>query len=557
MRILFFFVLAALQIFIHNSCSDNPPVENSNDPPSSPRNLSAIIDSSKGVIKEITFIWEIPSNPNGSNISQYIIYKNNNPNNLEIIGFTDGSVLSYVDTNVVSLQAFYYGVTARNEFGEGPFSNIVYVNNSLTFSEPSVPKDFSCIVVDDRIVLNWSPPLNNGGSAITAYRVYKGTSLLNMQYYITLDSSTLSYPDLLVVTNNTYFYKVTAQNFLYEGNPSETDSVTFTVSNMPLQTSPPNNAVISTLTPTMEWSNVSNFISYHLQISAEQGYNQLVTNVEGLTMSEYDVPSGVLNDRTTYYWRVKANTATGSSQWSSSFALSTLVEPINPSNKALVELFTNTSSVPCVDPNRYLDQINDNQGITSNDNAVVVLRVHTTMFAGDPFYLYNTADNDARMAFYPGTNVSNPRGYILGTYMSAYSASAWTNKINEQLANTRPFAIKLNNSYDLGTRNGNISIQIKQASGGAYSDLVYHCVMTENEIQFSAPNGETVFENTMRDLITPSNGQTITIVAGQTKSYSNSYSVPSNVEQNHADIIIFVQRTSTKEVLAVEEVKLK
>jgi len=229
MRNLFFFLFAILQMFFHNSCSENTPVENSKNPPSSPRNLTALIDSSKAVIKEIKLIWETPSNTNGSNISQYIIYKSNNPNNLEIIGFTDGSVLSYVDTNDVSLQAFYFGVTARNEFGEGPFSNIVYVNR-LTFSKPSAPRDFSCNAVDDRIVLNWSPPLNNGGSHITAYRVYKGTSLLNMQYYVSIDSSSLSYSDSLVHTNNTYYYKVTAQNFLYEGNPSETDSVTFATS---------------------------------------------------------------------------------------------------------------------------------------------------------------------------------------------------------------------------------------------------------------------------------------------------------------------------------------
>jgi thiol-disulfide isomerase/thioredoxin len=329
------------------------------------------------------------------------------------------------------------------------------------------------------------------------------------------------------------------------------------VYNIPQQLEPPDNAIVSTLTPFMDWTDVQNAVSYRVQISFDEGYTQIVKDTSGITSSQYAVPAGIINDSSSYYWRVRAVTSTDSTLWSSTFSFSTLLESINPTNKVLVELFTNTSCVPCVDPNRYLDEIYKNQGVTSNDNNVIILRVHTTMFAGDPFYLYNTPDNDARMAFYPGTNISNPRGYLLGTYMLAYGASSWTNKINEKLSGTRPFAIRLVNTYDSVSRNGSVSIRIKQASGSSYSDLVYHCVLAENEIAYSAPNGETVFDNTMRDLITPSNGQSFSISTGQTNSYALNYNVASIINQNHSDLIVFVQRTSTKEVLAVERIKVK
>lgn len=329
------------------------------------------------------------------------------------------------------------------------------------------------------------------------------------------------------------------------------------VTRVPQQIEPQNNTILSTLTPYMDWTDVTSSVAYKIQISLDNGYSQIVHEAYPLNVSQYNVPLGVLNDSTAYYWRVRAYFAEDSSDWSASFSFNTLVESINPTNKVLIELFTNTSCVPCVDPNRYLDQIFTNQGITSNDNAVILLRVHTTMFAGDPFYLYNTVDNDARMSFYPGTNISNPRGYLLGAYMLNYSAASWTNKINEQLAGTRPFAIKLVNTYDSIARNGSLSVRIKQATGSSYGDLVYHFALAENEIAYTAPNGETVFENTMRDLITPPNGQPFSISAGQTNSYSHNYSIPGEIDQNHSDLIVFVQRTTTKEVLAVERLKVK
>lgn len=329
------------------------------------------------------------------------------------------------------------------------------------------------------------------------------------------------------------------------------------VFNFPQQIEPQDNSILSTLTPFMDWTDVQNAVSYRVQIAADEGYSQLVADTSGLVTSQFTVPAGVMSDSNSYYWRVRAVTPSDSSLWSSSFSFSTLLESINPTNKVLVELFTNTSCVPCVDPNRYLDLVNDNQGITSNDNSVIIMRVHTTMFAGDPFYLYNTPDNDARMAFYPGTNVSNPRGYLLGTFMQTYASASWTNKINEQLAGTRPFAIKLVNTYDSVSRNGSVSVRIKQATGASFGDLVYHCALAESEIPYSAPNGETVFENTLRDLITPSTGQSFSIATGQTNSYSLNYNVASIINQNHADLIVFVQRTSTKEVLAVERIKVK
>lgn len=226
-------------------------------------------------------------------------------------------------------------------------------------------------------------------------------------------------------------------------------------------------------------------------------------------------------------------------------------------NKVLVELFTNTSCVPCVEPNQYLNAINNLQGITTNDTNVIILRIHTTLFAFDPFYLYNTIDNNARMSYYPNTAIVNPRGYLLGSLLGSYSTANWTNKLNEKLAGTRSFAISLNNSYDSTSRNGNLIIRINQVSGPNLTGLVYHVAVAENDLQYNGTNGETHFENTLRDLITPPDGQPFDIGSGQTNSYTQIYSIANTINQHNTDIIVFVQILSTKEVLAVQKIKLR
>jgi Outer membrane protein Omp28 len=330
-------------------------------------------------------------------------------------------------------------------------------------------------------------------------------------------------------------------------------------SNIPQLLSPVNNSTISTLQPTFDWIDYPNATSYKLQLSQNSAFTSLILDTVGLTTSGYTSSTAILGDSNSYFWRVKGVNNSDTSDWSNTFLFSTAVTSINPTNKVLIEMFTNTSCIPCVEANTYLDEIYDLHGVTSNDASVVILRYHTTLFAGDPFYLYNTTDNDARMAFYPNSAIVNPRTFLLGTFIGNYSASPWTNKINDKLAENRTYAIKLTNSYDTISRSGNINIKIKEVSGSVLNDLVYQVAVSENEIPYTAQNGETHFNNTFRDFITPSNGQPFTISPGQTNDYNQSYTIDTQINQDKTDLVVFVQRnnSSGRDVLAVETVSLK
>lgn len=75
---------------------------------------------------------------------------------------------------------------------------------------------------------------------------------------------------------------------------------------------PANNATCVSLTILLDWSDVMPPISnYRVHIATDTGFTNLVHNQAGINVSQYNVPSGVLNFNTRYYWRIKATNQVG------------------------------------------------------------------------------------------------------------------------------------------------------------------------------------------------------------------------------------------------------
>lgn len=232
-----------------------------------------------------------------------------------------------------------------------------------------------------------------------------------------------------------------------------------------------------------------------------------------------------------------------------------MLRPIVTSNtnegKVLVELFTNTSCIPCVPANQYLDNILFLQGVTSNDSNVIIIRVHTTLFAGDPFYLFNPEVNNARQTYYNAAN-SNPRGYLLGNFMGAFNGNNWTTQINSKIGTTLDYNLNLGNSYNSSNNSGILSVEANQVSGSNLNDLRLFVAVVENELQFNAPNGETEFENILRDMLTSINGDVVSLSSGQSVTRTFNYNLRAGINPNHAQLVVFLQNDANREVFAVE-----
>src|SRR5207244_10993979 len=89
---------------------------------------------------------------------------------------TIGNVSSYTDTTVTNGATYFYVVRAVNGIGEGVPSNEVSATPTPGPSVPDAPRNRHANPGNATIALTTSAPSSNGGSPITGYRVYRGTS---------------------------------------------------------------------------------------------------------------------------------------------------------------------------------------------------------------------------------------------------------------------------------------------------------------------------------------------------------------------------------------------
>ncbi len=86
---------------------------------------------------------------------------------------------------------------------------------------PFPPRNLQATVGDGRVMLSWEAPVSDGGSPITAYRVYRSTtSGSNYVLIATVSSDATTYTDLGVTNDVTYYYVVHAVNIIGESPAS-------------------------------------------------------------------------------------------------------------------------------------------------------------------------------------------------------------------------------------------------------------------------------------------------------------------------------------------------
>ena len=225
---------------------------------------------------------------------------------------------------------------------------------------------------------------------------------------------------------------------------------------------------------------------------------------------------------------------------------------LKAANNVFVILFTNTSCINCPPPGGFLDRVDSLTGVTINDTNVVIVRVHSNLFANDPFYNYNKNDNDVMVNYYQGGDI-NPLGFMNGQYLPTYNQNVWTDSLNSALSKKSSFAIQDTNVFDTTSKTGIWNLTIGQLSGTAVGDLKMYVVITEGHLYYTATNGERWFENIFRGFVTPSTGIDISLSPGQSVNLIENYSIPAGVIAANSQIIVYLQSVSTAKVYAVDK----
>jgi len=194
--------------------------------PSNPLNLAGTSGN-----RYIKLTWDEPSNDGGAPILNYSIYRGTTSGSLDILT-TLGPVLEYNDTGLVNGQIYYYQVTATNNVGEGLPSDKVSFT-PLTLPDP--PDHLDAFRGLNRVELKWKAPLDNGGSPVIEYRIYRGAAPGDLSLLLEVGPSVLSYNDDTAEIGELYYYAVSAVTDLGEsGLSNQVGCSTLTVPSMPL-----------------------------------------------------------------------------------------------------------------------------------------------------------------------------------------------------------------------------------------------------------------------------------------------------------------------------------
>ncbi len=167
----------------------------------------------------VSLSWQTPSEDGGDAPSAYRVYRWDVTSSWTIIASV--STLAYQDATVDDGTLYKYRVTAVNKAGDGPFSETVQTVPGL----PMEPTGLVAVNSAGMVLLNWTAPADDGGSAVIDFKVYRdgGSGFVYIGH---TGSSALIYLDGTATPGVDYRYRVSAVTLKGEGAPSNEAVIT-------------------------------------------------------------------------------------------------------------------------------------------------------------------------------------------------------------------------------------------------------------------------------------------------------------------------------------------
>ena len=281
--------------------------------PDAPTGLNAVAAGTS----RIDLFWSAPANDNGSAVIGYRIEVSNTGNSGWSVheANTNSAATDYSHTGLTPDTTLYYRVSAINDVGTGPASNVDHATTDPTI--PGPPTNLTATADGrTRINLSWSPPDDDGGSPVTGYRIE-----------VSADGST-DWEDLSRNTGNiatffvhaplapgsTWYYRVSAINVAGTGPRSNVDDATTdaTVPGAPtdLEAMAKGSSQIDLSWTAPTYDGGSPVTGYRIEVSTTRGltWSTLEQNT-GSTLTSYshmDLPAA-----TTRHYRVSTRNVVG------------------------------------------------------------------------------------------------------------------------------------------------------------------------------------------------------------------------------------------------------
>jgi hypothetical protein len=258
---------------------------------------------------------------------------------LKISGIEQGDTVD-VNWDVWAYKHPSVGGSDSLKSNNGPW-NIKFIRD-ITF--PPSPQLIFPMNASDSIKLTDSLDWTDVSIA-TSYHLQIGTDSLFTN--IILDTSNLSVSNFILsegilLYNHLYYWRVAGTNNYGDGPYSEVwnfRTENYIAPPPPQLLLPGCGTVIPTLTPLLQWSDISQTaISFHLQLATDNDFTNLLIDSTELPDSQYQVSSGLLQGGIWYFWRVNAKNEQGiESEWSEICAFKPSPNGVSESSTSIFE----------------------------------------------------------------------------------------------------------------------------------------------------------------------------------------------------------------------------
>ncbi|MBJ6361238.1 S-layer homology domain-containing protein, partial [Paenibacillus sp. GCM10012307] len=201
----YYFVVKAV-----NEAGESSASNEVNATPQVPAPGAPVLEQPVAGNSKVSLTWNLVDGSTG-----YKIYQSVTPDTFgdPVITVSD-SVHSYDVTGLTNGTTYYFLVKATNPGGDSPASNVV---SATPVTVPGIPTNVVAVSGSGTVKITFTPPADNGGSAITGYEVFNS----NGDLVATGDADSSSITVTGLTNGTTYVFTVKAKNAVGSSDSSE------------------------------------------------------------------------------------------------------------------------------------------------------------------------------------------------------------------------------------------------------------------------------------------------------------------------------------------------
>lgn len=172
----------------------------------------------------------------------------------------------------------------------------------------------------------------------------------------------------------------------------------------------------------------------------------------------------------------------------------------------------------------------------------------------DPYYNFNITENRARVNYY-GADYT-PHLYIDGIIDAGSNSGSWGSRFMNESDVWSPLVMRVNGTYDSENRTGEFTVSVFAELDPGANNMKLRVALIEDRISWRAPNGTTIHNQTMRDMIPTAQGVGFTLEQGDTYEYTDTFAVPTPLDPDNCILVAFVQSDANRQVLQAGRVAI-